>query len=48
MKGADAIEKAVNKVLEDGYRTGDLFSKGDDPEKLIGTSGMGEKIISNL
>ncbi|MFA6927781.1 MAG: isocitrate/isopropylmalate family dehydrogenase [Patescibacteria group bacterium] len=46
--GAEAIEKAVNQVLRDGYRTGDLFTKNDDASKLLGTSGMGEKVFSCL
>jgi len=47
-KGAKAIEKAVEKVLLDGYRTGDLFSAGDDPKKLLGTRAMGEKILASV
>ncbi|MBI5700690.1 hypothetical protein HZC34_02430 [Candidatus Saganbacteria bacterium] len=45
IKGADAIEHAVNKVLSDGYRTGDLFSDSDDPKKRLGTKDMGEKVL---
>ncbi len=45
-KGAKSIETAVNSVLQSGYRTGDLLSKADDPKKLIGTSTMGEKVLS--
>jgi len=44
--GANAIESAVNKVLRDGYRTADLFSSIDDPKKLLGTSAMGETVLS--
>jgi len=39
-KGAKSVETAVNTVLQNGYRTGDLFSKTDDPKKLLGTSAM--------
>lgn len=49
--GANAIEVAVNKVLKDGYRTSDLTSKlltHEDPRKILGTSEMGEKILSYL
>ncbi|GMQ62804.1 3-isopropylmalate dehydrogenase [Vallitalea maricola] len=42
---AKAIEKAVEEVLEDGYRTGDIMSKG---MKLIGTKEMGSLIASKL
>jgi 3-isopropylmalate dehydrogenase len=46
--GADAIEKAVNKVLTEGWRTGDLASASDAPGMIIGTSVMGEKVLANL
>ncbi|MCT4687207.1 3-isopropylmalate dehydrogenase [Vallitalea sp.] len=42
---AKAIEKAVEEVLEDGYRTGDIMSKG---MKSIGTKEMGSLIASKL
>lgn len=46
-KGALAIEKAVRNVLEEGYRTADLFfSQIDDSQKLLGASGIGKKILS--
>lgn len=48
VKGAAAIEAAVNKFLQDGYRTGDLFSGADDPKKLLGTSATGEKVLSYM
>jgi 3-isopropylmalate dehydrogenase len=48
-KGAQSIEDAVNKILKDGYRTGDLFSSvSDDPKKLLGTSAMGDKVLSYM
>ncbi len=46
--GANAIENAVGALLRDGYRTGDLFSGVDDPKKLLGTSAMGEMVLSRL
>lgn len=42
---AKAIEKAVEEVLEDGYRTGDIMSKG---MKLVGTKEMGSMIVNKL
>ncbi|NLY42769.1 MAG: 3-isopropylmalate dehydrogenase [Clostridiaceae bacterium] len=42
---ADAIEKAVGSVLDQGYRTGDIMSPG---MKLVGTNEMGERIIDNI
>lgn len=46
--GADAVEKAVNSVLLDGWRTGDLASSLDCPEKILGTSSMGDAVISSF
>ena len=47
--GANAIREAVKQILTEGYRTEDLFQKGvDDPNKLLGTSAMGELILSYL
>ena len=40
---ADAIEKAVEKVLKEGYRTIDIMSEG---KTQIGTAGMGDLIAS--
>lgn len=45
LKGAKAIKAAVRQVLADGYRTGDIYSRGDDGAKLLGCKAMGEKII---
>jgi 3-isopropylmalate dehydrogenase len=46
--GADAIETAVNKMLKEGWRTGDLASASDTPEMILGTLEMGEKVLANL
>ncbi len=40
---ADAVENAINKVLEAGYRTGDIMSDG---KILVSCSEMGDKIVS--
>ncbi|NLM73142.1 MAG: 3-isopropylmalate dehydrogenase [Clostridiaceae bacterium] len=40
-KEADAVEKAVNRVLEEGYRTGDIMSPG---KTLVGTQKMGDMV----
>jgi len=45
IKEAEAIEKAVNKVLDDGYRTYDIMS--DDMTK-VGTKEMGDLIASRV
>lgn len=40
-KEADAVEKAVAKTLESGYRTADIFDKKtSDPARLVGTREM--------
>lgn len=44
---ADAIEAAVQKALNEGYRTGDIAGTSNDKE-ILGTVEMGEKIISYL
>jgi len=45
IEASDDIEKAVNKVLEDGYRTGDIMEEG---MKKITTSEMGTLIADNI
>ncbi len=42
---ADAIEKAVEQVLVDGYRTGDTTAKG---LKRVGTTEMAQAVIERL
>jgi len=42
---ADSLEKAVQAVLNEGFRTKDILSKGT---KEISTSAMGDAIISKL
>ncbi len=42
---AKAIEDAVTKVLDAGYRTGDIMSEG---MKKVGTTEMGKLILENL
>ncbi|MDE7229246.1 MAG: 3-isopropylmalate dehydrogenase, partial [Oscillospiraceae bacterium] len=44
-KEADAVEAAVNKTLEDGFRTGDIMSDG---MKLVSCSEMGDKIVERI
>ena len=44
-KEADAIEKAVDTVLKDGYRTGDIFSEGCEK---VGCTKMGELITERI
>lgn len=42
---ATAIEQAIEKVLEQGYRSVDIMS---DDKKLVGTKEMGDLIVANL
>ena len=42
---ADAIEAAVSRVLDAGYRTGDIFSPGCTK---VGCSEMGKLILANI
>lgn len=44
-KEAKAIEDAVQRVLEKGYRTGDIFSEG---MTLVGTKEMGDQIAAEI
>lgn len=44
-KEADAIEEAVQKVLEEGYRTSDIVSENT---KLVGTKEMGDLIAERI
>ena len=41
-KEADAVETAVQKVLTEGYRTGDIMADGC---KIVGTEEMGDLIV---
>ncbi len=41
---ASHIEKSVIGTLDAGYRTQDLFTRRDDPGKLLGTREMGDTI----
>ncbi|MCK5810556.1 MAG: 3-isopropylmalate dehydrogenase, partial [Cocleimonas sp.] len=42
---ADKIDAAVEKVLEQGYRTADIFVDGME---LVGTDAMGDAVIVAL
>ncbi|CBL45204.1 3-isopropylmalate dehydrogenase (beta-IPM dehydrogenase) [gamma proteobacterium HdN1] len=42
---ADAIELAVSQVLDQGYRTGDIYTEGT---RKVGTSEMGDAVINAL
>ena len=42
---ADAIEAAVNRALDDGYRTGDIMQEG---KTRVGCKEMGTRIAANI
>nr|MBP8890542.1 3-isopropylmalate dehydrogenase [Ruthenibacterium sp.] len=42
---SDAIEAAVNRVLEKGLRTGDMMSEGCTP---VGCRAMGDAICAEI
>ncbi len=44
-KEADAIEKAVQKVLQEGYRTGDIMSEGFEK---VGCTKMGDLLAERI
>lgn len=47
IEAADAVDAAVEKTLNQGCRTGDIF-QGKDGEKKVNTVAMGDAIIANL
>ena len=47
LDAADAIDNAVAKVLDQGYRTRDIY-QNKDGEKLVNTKEMGDAIIAAL
>jgi len=42
---ADAIERAVSDVLDQGLRTGDIWSEGCNK---VGTQAMGDAVVAAL
>jgi len=46
-EAADAIDAAVAKAIDEGYRTGDIGT-GTAGEIPVGTSGMGDAILAHL
>ncbi|MDH3998722.1 MAG: 3-isopropylmalate dehydrogenase [Desulfuromonadales bacterium] len=47
VEAADALDAAVEKTLNEGYRTGDIFQSLDG-EKKVNTKEMGDAIIANM
>lgn len=44
---ADEIEAAVKAVIDEGYRTGDIYTGAED-QKKVGTGEMGDAIVARL
>ena len=47
-EAADDVARAVDSLLNDGWRTGDIADASTPAEKILGTSAMGDKVIENL
>jgi 3-isopropylmalate dehydrogenase len=47
IEAADAVDAAVEKTLNQGFRTGDIY-QGKDGEKKVNTVAMGDAIIANM
>ena len=45
---AEAIEAAVNKALDDGYRTADIYDAAKCGTTKVGCSEMGDIIAKNI
>jgi 3-isopropylmalate dehydrogenase len=45
---ADAIDAAVGKAIDQGLRTGDIFSASEAGARRVGTREMGAAIASAL
>jgi 3-isopropylmalate dehydrogenase len=45
---ADAVEAAVEDVLDDGWRTVDIADETTPAENVLGTSAMADKVIERL
>ncbi len=45
---AERIDAAVERVLQQGYRTADIYVEGVEGTKLVGTSEMGDAVVAAL
>src|SRR5690606_34922745 len=45
---AARITSAIDKVLKEGYRTGDIADAYTDKNKILGTKAMGQKVLEYL
>ncbi len=45
---ADAIDAAIAKVLDQGYRTLDIADASDASQQVVGTKAMGAAVLAEL
>lgn len=45
---SDAVIAAVESVLKQGFRTGDIADAGTDKTKILHTSAMGSEVVKNI
>jgi 3-isopropylmalate dehydrogenase len=45
---ADALARAIARVLDDGFRTRDIASDDTAPELIVGTAEMGDLVVDRL
>lgn len=46
-EAADAIEGAVKSVIDDGLRTGDIYT-GEEGQEKVGTAALGDAIVAKI
>ena len=47
-EAADSIHDAIERVLEEGWRTADIADEATPADHVIGTSAMGDQVVSHL
>ena len=47
-EAADAVAAAVEAVLDEGWRTGDIANDATPKDKIVGTVAMGDLVVSKL
>ena len=47
-EAADSIVAAVNAVLDEGWRTGDIANDETPADKIVCTQAMGDLVVAHL
>ena len=47
-EAADSIHSAIERALEEGWRTADIADEATPADHVIGTSAMGDQVVSHL